>query len=45
MANVQFADVRKSFGAHPVIKGVDIDIGDGEFVILVGPRAAANPLF
>ncbi|MDI6838141.1 MAG: sugar ABC transporter ATP-binding protein, partial [Rhizobiaceae bacterium] len=37
MANVQFAEVRKSFGAFPVIKGVTIDIEDGEFVILVGP--------
>ncbi|MBX5227364.1 sn-glycerol-3-phosphate ABC transporter ATP-binding protein UgpC [Rhizobium sp. NLR9b] len=42
MANVQFADVRKSFGAHPVIKGVDIDIADGEFVILVGPSGCGK---
>ncbi|MBW6422272.1 sn-glycerol-3-phosphate ABC transporter ATP-binding protein UgpC [Rhizobium sp. XQZ8] len=42
MAGVQFADVRKSFGAVPVIKGVNIDIADGEFVILVGPSGCGK---
>ncbi|WP_117194407.1 ABC transporter ATP-binding protein [Rhizobium terrae] len=42
MAGVQFADVRKSFGTFPVIKGVNIDIADGEFVILVGPSGCGK---
>ncbi|QRM56117.1 sn-glycerol-3-phosphate ABC transporter ATP-binding protein UgpC [Sinorhizobium sp. BG8] len=42
MAAVDFADVRKSFGAFPVIKGVNIEIEDGEFVILVGPSGCGK---
>lgn len=42
MAAVAFAEVRKSFGTFPVIKGVDIDIEDGEFVILVGPSGCGK---
>jgi multiple sugar transport system ATP-binding protein len=42
MAAVDFVDVRKSFGAFPVIKGVNIEIEDGEFVILVGPSGCGK---
>jgi len=42
MAGVDFVDVRKSFGAFPVIKGVNIEIEDGEFVILVGPSGCGK---
>lgn len=42
MAEVQFTDIRKSFGAVSVIKGVNIDIADGEFVILVGPSGCGK---
>ncbi|WP_230530951.1 ABC transporter ATP-binding protein [Microvirga roseola] len=42
MANVSIRDVRKSFGATPVIRGVDVDIQDGEFVILVGPSGCGK---
>ena len=33
MATVRLRDVRKSYGPVEVIKGVDIDIEDGEFVV------------
>jgi multiple sugar transport system ATP-binding protein len=42
MANVSIQDVRKSFGTVSIIKGVDVDIQDGEFVILVGPSGCGK---
>ncbi|KPF71103.1 sugar ABC transporter ATP-binding protein [Bosea sp. AAP35] len=42
MASVQIADVRKAYGTTQVIHGVDIDIDDGEFVILVGPSGCGK---
>ncbi|HEY8577257.1 MAG TPA: sn-glycerol-3-phosphate ABC transporter ATP-binding protein UgpC [Devosia sp.] len=42
MSTVQIRDVRKSYGLTPVIHGVDIDIADGEFVILVGPSGCGK---
>src|SRR5687767_13603638 len=42
MAAVEIRDVRKAFGNVKVIHGVDIEIGDGEFVILVGPSGCGK---
>ena len=42
MASVAIRDVRKAFGATTVIHGVDVDIGDGEFVVLVGPSGCGK---
>ncbi|MEZ0170004.1 ABC transporter ATP-binding protein [Microvirga sp. TS319] len=42
MAHVSIRDVRKSFGTVSIIKGVDVDVQDGEFVILVGPSGCGK---
>ena len=42
MASVTIRNVRKAFGATSVIHGVNIDIADGEFVVLVGPSGCGK---
>ena len=42
MASVSIRDVRKSYGSVEAIRGVSIDIADGEFVILVGPSGCGK---
>ena len=42
MASVEIKSVRKAYGATAVIHGVDVDIRDGEFVVLVGPSGCGK---
>jgi multiple sugar transport system ATP-binding protein len=42
MAEVVVRDVRKNYGAVEVIHGIDIEAGDGEFVVLVGPSGCGK---
>ena len=42
MATVEISNLKKSYGAVPVMHGVDVPILDGEFVILVGPSGCGK---
>ena len=37
MAAVQLSGIFKRYGDTQVVHGIDLDIDDGEFVVLVGP--------
>ena len=42
MASVTIQGVKKSFGDVPILHGVDIDIQDGSFTVLVGPSGCGK---
>src|SRR5947208_3104611 len=42
MASVHIKDVHKHFGGTHVIRGVSVDIADGDFTVLVGPSGCGK---
>ncbi|ESZ03822.1 ABC transporter ATP-binding protein [Mesorhizobium sp. M1060] len=42
MADVHIKGVTKSFGDHVAVDGLDLNIADGEFVVLLGPTGAGK---
>ena len=42
MAEVKVRSLSKSFGSTEVLHGLDLDVGDGEFVVLVGPSGCGK---
>ncbi len=42
MAGLSIQNVQKSFGQTHILKGIDLEINDGEFVILVGPSGCGK---
>jgi multiple sugar transport system ATP-binding protein len=42
MGSVSIRNVRKSFGSVEILHGVSVEIGDGEFVVLVGPSGCGK---
>jgi lactose/L-arabinose transport system ATP-binding protein len=42
MSDLTLRNVRKSFGSVEIIKGVDLDVKSGEFVVFVGPSGCGK---
>ncbi len=45
MSAISLSGLAKAYRQHPVVSDVDLDIAEGEFVVLVGgrPVAASRP--
>ncbi len=42
MASVTLERLNKTFGSTHIIKDVDLKVGDGEFVVFVGPSGCGS---
>src|SRR5882757_6527894 len=42
MTSINIRAVSKSYAQHPVLKGLDLDITDGEFVSFLGPSGCGK---
>ena len=39
---IRFSGVRKTYGSFEAVKGIDLDIGEGEFVAIMGPSGCGK---
>ncbi|BCE00114.1 ABC transporter ATP-binding protein [Marinicellulosiphila megalodicopiae] len=42
MASLTIKNVTKTYSANPILKGIDLEINDSEFIILVGPSGCGK---
>ena len=42
MSNVNLKNIRKSYGSQEILKGINLDIKSGEFMVLVGPSGCGK---
>lgn len=42
MSTIEFSNLTKSFGSNQILKGIDLKIDSGEFLVLVGPSGCGK---
>ena len=42
MAFLEISNLKKSFGAVDILKGIDLDLDKGGFLVLVGPSGCGK---
>ena len=42
MSEIELRNVGKSYGSVPVLDDISLEMGDGEFVVLVGPSGCGK---
>ncbi|MBB4193094.1 sn-glycerol 3-phosphate transport system ATP-binding protein [Rhizobium aethiopicum] len=42
MAPINIVDVKKNYGSIPAVKGINLAVEDGEFIVLVGPSGCGK---
>lgn len=42
---IEIKGVKKSFGESHILKGVDLDIKDGEVIVILGPSGSGKTTF
>ena len=42
---IRVSELRKSYGKHEVLKGIDAEIRKGEVVVIIGPSGSGKSTF